>query len=86
MYILTIANGWNDDYVRVFKTVNKLAKAISEDFLDEGVVFLVEDIKQQIQEREKNGYLYLFDPTELDNSIKEESVCGSYTVRACVIE
>ena len=86
VYVLTVQNGWNDDYTRVFSTVDKLAEAISKDFEDECVFMDAKDIKKYIKEREKTQAIYLFFANDIDESISEDSFCGSYSVTKCVLE
>ena len=86
VYVLTVSNGWNDDYKRVFSTIDKLAEAISEDFREEFIFMDAKDIKKYIKEREKTQAVYLFFANDIDSSIEDDSLCGSYSVMQCVLE
>ena len=84
VYVLTIRD--NYDYVRVFSTVDKLAEAISNDFREESVFMDAKEIKKYIKEREKTNAVYLFFANDIDSSIEEDSICGSYSVMRCALE
>lgn len=74
------------EYKRIFKTLDGVVNAIYEDFIEEDNFINKNDIKNHIQKREEKGYIYLFFATEIDETINENSYCGSYRVQKCIVE
>lgn len=60
VYVMKVADGMNDDYVRVFENLDKAIKTLKKDLSEENIFLEKEDI-EEIKERDKNiNWVYLY--------------------------
>lgn len=75
MYVLRFGN-WDPDTVIIADSIKKIAQAICH-YCEENLYFPdMDELIQQMKEREKNGYIYLYDkidgiPEHLEISVNE---------------
>ena len=84
-YVVRMADDWDSDFVRVYTTLKKTAKAISEMFLDDGYYIDEDEVYKQMKTREKECYTYLFLPEEIDKKF-EDNPRFAYRVMACTLD
>lgn len=72
VYVVTMTEETDCDYLRVFANIDDLVDGLMEDLEDSDVYTLDrEDVKKQILEREAQGYCYLFFADEIDETVNK---------------
>ena len=82
VYVVTMDADWDCDYLAIYDSLPKVAKALSDNLADDFIFLNESDIKKHIKEREEKGAVWLFFPEDIDNTITQ----NHFNVRVAYIK